>query len=193
VPLKLKEYDAVYFGGRSETRADVVLRDNYASVQMVGGRKRLNHRGRHGTSIISVSLLEFGHRPRKLAHWDHLNLTRKRRESGSEPVDGFRSQSRHWRRKLAGDSWIGQWWTQAKEPQACRGDAIGCHAVEILRPFARENVAKDVIVDDDGSHLCGCEVRIVQSSNESQMVFGGECLSQEVLPSTWRKKDHGVT
>ena len=42
-------------------------------------------------------------------------------------------------------------------------------------------------------HLGGCEVRIVESSNEPQMVFGGEGLSQELLPSTRRKKDHGVT
>jgi hypothetical protein len=50
-----------------------------------------------------------------------------------------------------------------------------------------------VIVNDNGSHLRGSEVRVVKSSDESQMVFGGEGLSQEMLPSARRKKDHGVT
>jgi hypothetical protein len=50
-----------------------------------------------------------------------------------------------------------------------------------------------VIVNDDGSHLRGSEIRVVESSDESQVVFGGEGLSQELLPSTRWKKDHDVT
>jgi len=112
---------------------------------------------------------------------------------GSESGDVFRRQGRHRRRKLASDGRIGQRGTKPKEPQSCRGHAIGCYAVKIRRPFASEDVAKYVIVNDDGSHLRGSEVRIVESSDESQMVSGGEGLSQELVPSTRRKKDHSVT
>jgi hypothetical protein len=50
-----------------------------------------------------------------------------------------------------------------------------------------------VIVNDDGSHLRSSEVRVVESSDESQMVFSGEGLGQEPLVSTRGKKDHGVS
>jgi len=59
--LKHEESDAACFGGRPEAGSDVMFRDGNTRVQMMGRGKRLNHRRRHGTSSISVSLLQRGH------------------------------------------------------------------------------------------------------------------------------------
>jgi hypothetical protein len=49
-----------------------------------------------------------------------------------------------------------------------------------------------VVVDDDGWHLCRGQIRVVDSFNESTMVLGAESMSEELLASPRRKKNHGV-
>lgn len=68
-----------------------------------------------------------------------------------------------------------------------------CYSIKIRRSFGGEDVAKYVIVYDERRHLRGGQVRVIKSANESQMVLGCEGLSQDLLPSTWRKQDHGVS
>jgi hypothetical protein len=41
-----------------------------------------------------------------------------------------------------------------------------------------------MIVDDDGRHLGGGEIGIVQTADELQVVFGGERFSEQSLPGS---------
>jgi hypothetical protein len=50
-----------------------------------------------------------------------------------------------------------------------------------------------VVVNDNGNHLCGGEVWVVETTDESQMILSRKGLSQELLPPTRWKKDQGVT
>jgi hypothetical protein len=65
---QLEERDAICSGGASEIETYVTGRDGDTGIQKVGSRKCLYHRRRHGTPSASVSLSQFGHRPRKLTH-----------------------------------------------------------------------------------------------------------------------------
>jgi len=50
-----------------------------------------------------------------------------------------------------------------------------------------------VIINNNGGHLSGGEVWIVESLDESQMIFSAEGLCSQLLASIWRKENYRVT
>ena len=61
------------------------------------------------------------------------------------------------------------------------GVAQGCYplgrkATQIRRPLARQDVTKEVVVDDDGYHLSGGQFGIVVIADEPPMLFGRESV-----------------
>ena len=60
------------------------------------------------------------------------------------------------------------------------------------RAGAGQEVAEDVVVDDDGRHSgCG-QIRVVDFSYESTMVLGAESFREDLLAPPRRKKNHGI-
>jgi hypothetical protein len=55
-----------------------------------------------------------------------------------------------------------------------------------------QEVAKKMIVDDEGRHLHRREIRIVKAAHKHSMVLGAEGLRQESLALSRRKENHGV-
>jgi hypothetical protein len=77
--------------------------------------------------------------------------------------------------------------TQPKKPETSGGQTFRSDSVQIGRPFAREDVAKKMVVDNDRSHLRRGEVAVGEPSNQLSMILCAEGPREERLASCWGK------
>ena len=68
-----------------------------------------------------------------------------------------------------GSAWNDQ--SQPKEPEPGGRHALGGKPIEIRRAFTGQQITKDVVVDDDGSHLCRGEIGVVELPDKTQVVL----------------------
>ncbi len=69
-------------------------------------------------------------------------------------------QSGNWGGEPSGDAWVSERGTQSEQPEAGGRNARGRYPVEVLRTLASKDVAQQVVVDDDGGHLCCGEIGV---------------------------------
>jgi len=87
---------------------------------------------------------------------------------------------------------LGEGGAEAEEPQSGGGDAVGSQAAQVCPTVADEDVAEEVIVDDEGGHLRRGQIGIVQGADKVVVLLSGERRGQEPLSLPGREQDHGI-
>ncbi len=170
-----------------------MLRHGDAGVEPVGCSQRLDHCGGQAAPLGPMAVLEFGHGPREFSEREDLDLVRQSGELLTESRLDVSRQAGHWGGELSGDGWVSERGTQPEQPEAGGGNALRCDPVEVLRALAGQDVAQQVVVNDEGGHLRRREIWVVELADELQVSVGAQCLPEEPLPGAGREEDHSVT
>ena len=165
------EEDLVSLSGGVEVGPDVVSRYGDATAVAVSGGEGLDCEGGEGSAFRPVTGLKFGHEPGEIAHGQHLNLWREGGELGAKGHLQCLGEGGDGRRELPGDAWLSQRRAQTEQPEPGGGDPAGCQSAEVGWAVADEDVPKEMVVDDNGRHLRGGEIGIVELADESQVVI----------------------
>ena len=139
-----------------------------------------------------MSALQLRHHPGEVSQGQHFDVLRERRQQCTESGLRIGGQAGYRSRQPAGDRGISERGAQPEQPQPCRRDPIRCEPVQVRRSLAGQDVAQQVVVDDERSHLRRGEVGILQISYELEMCFGSESPREDRLTLAGRKQDNSV-
>jgi hypothetical protein len=181
VELQDVEADAVGVCCVAKVGTDIAGRHGDAGAEPVSGCERFEHRGGQVSSAGTVTGLKFGHEPGELAQRQDFDVGRQRGELGPELGLQVGGQAHHRGGELADDGRLRQRGAQPEEPQARGCEASGRQAAEVGGALTDEDIAQQVIVDDDGGQLRRGQVRVVQGLHEPLMLFGGQRIADELL------------
>jgi len=145
-----------------------------------------DHGGGHAAPLTPVTMLKQCHRPRQLPHRKYLDLGRQCGDLRSKSVLNISRQPGDRCRELAGHFGIGKGRAESKEPQSGGRYAVGRKTTQIRRPLAGQDVTQKVVVDDDGGHLRGRQIGIVDFADELAMPFSRKCVGEELLTAAGR-------
>ncbi len=95
--------------------------------------------------------------------------------------------------ELAGRPRAGERGAQAEEPQPGGRHPLRRDAAQVGLPLAGQDVAQQMVVDDEGRHLRGGQVGIVETAHEPAMFLSRKSLRQELLSPAGREQDEGIT
>ena len=155
------------------------------ATKFAGCGQGFDHRGRQVMAERPVALLKVGHRPRHLPEAQELDLVRQRNKLGAKPCLQLGSQTNHGRRQLADNRWVGEGAAESEQPQTGGGESRR-ESPEIRWSFSGQDIAKEMVVDDDRAHSRGREVGVVKLFDEIAVVLRAERLGEETLPAARR-------
>ena len=186
------ERDAIGDGRVAETGPDVACRHGDASVQPMCRGESFDHGGGHAAPFAPVTPLEQCHRPGELPERKHLDLVGQCGDLRAKSVLNVSWQSGDRSGEFAGHFGVRQGGAEPEEPQSGGRYAVGRKTTQIRRPLAGQDVTKKVVVDDDGCHLRGRQIGIVDFADELAMLFGRQSVGKELLTAARREEDHGI-
>jgi len=192
IHLQRMECDPIGNGRVPEIRPDVTCRHGDASVELMCRSKGFDHGGGHAASFTPMTLLEHCHRPGQLAHRKHLDLAGRCDDLRSKPVLDVGWQPGYRCRQLAGHIRIGIGGAEPEEPETGDRYAVGGDTAQVRRSLTRQDVTEQVVVDDDGCHLRGRQIGIVELADELEMLVSCQCVGEELLTSARGQEDHRV-
>jgi hypothetical protein len=179
--------DAVSNGGVAEIGSDIACRHGDASVQPMCSGESFDHCGGHAASCNPVTPLEQSHRPRQFSHRKNLDLVGKCGDLRAKSILYISWQSGNRLRELANHFGVSKGGAEPKEPQPGGSYAIGRKSSQVRCPLAGQDVTEQVVIDnDDGCHLCGRQIRLVELADELAMPLSRQCVGKDLLTAARR-------
>ena len=129
-------------------------------------------------------MLKECHRSGELPHRKHLDLVGQCSDLRAKSVLNISRQSGYRLGELANHLGIGEGGAESKESPSGGRYTVGRKTSQVRRPLARQDVTEHV-VDDDGCHLRGRQIGIVELADELAMLFSRQCVGEELLTAAW--------
>jgi hypothetical protein len=153
--------------------------------------KGFEHCCRKMVTEHAVPLLQLRHRPNEISQVKDVDLRGKRNQLGSEPCLLFGRQSQHRSGELSGHAWIRKGTAQPKQPQTrCRQSS--CQAAEIRRPLSRQQVAKQMVINDNRRHSGRRQIRVIEARYELAVFCFTQRVCDELMARSRREDDDCV-
>jgi hypothetical protein len=184
--------NAIGDGRATEIGPDITCRHCDACAKPMCCGEGFDHGGGHAAPSTPVTMLKQCLRPAELVHRKHFDLVGQCGDPRAKSFLNVLWKSGDWFRELSGHLRVRKGGAEPEVPQSGGRWTVGCKTIQIRRPLARQDVAQKVVVGDDGCHLPGRQIGIVEIADELPMPLIRQCVGEDLLTAAGRQEDHGV-
>ena len=138
-----------------------------------------------------MTVLKLRHRPGEPPQMENIDLVGQRDKLRPEPVLLLGGQRSNGRRELADDLRCSLGAAEMEQPKPGRYQCGG-KTTQVTRALSGQNVAQQVIINNDRARLCRCQVGIIDALDECSMLTGSQRVTEELLPRAGREEHHRV-
>lgn len=187
--------DTVVLSRCPQVRSDIVTGYGDGGAEGVCGGECLDHRRRQLTALAAVTLLKLTHWPAEPPQVEDLDLVRQRHELRPKPVLLLDGKGGDRCRELAYGVRRSPRTAQPEQPESGRRQPGG-ETTEVGQPCPRQNIAQQVVIDDDSAHsahLRRGQVWVLEVLYERSMRVGGQRVTEQLLAGAGREKHDRVT
>lgn len=163
--------ETVVFGGGLEVGSDIVARHADGGAERVRRSEGFDHGRRELPALGSMALLKLSHRPRELTEVQHLDIGGRGHQLRKEPLLFLGGKRGHGSRQLPDALGCGPCAAEPEQPEPGGGERRGDTA-KVWWSLPGQDVPQHMVVDDDGRHLRGRQVGVVELGDVASVLIG---------------------